>query len=70
MSGLKQLRNRVKSIKSTQKITRAMQVVSASKLQKVKEIAGDLNDYSMVLANIMYDISTQTPTFRMAMRPG
>ncbi|NRB10354.1 MAG: F0F1 ATP synthase subunit gamma, partial [Rickettsiaceae bacterium] len=58
MSGLKQLRNRVKSIKSTQKITRAMQVVSASKLQKVKEVAEDLNDYSTVLANIMYDIST------------
>ena len=39
MSGLKQLRNRVKSIKSTQKITKAMQVVSAAKLQKVKDFS-------------------------------
>lgn len=58
MSGLKQLRNRVKSIKSTQKITKAMQVVSAAKLQKVKEQAENLNLYSEVLGNIMHDIST------------
>ena len=58
MSGLKQLRNRVKSIKSTQKITKAMQVVSAAKLQKVKEQVENLNLYSEVLGNIMHDIST------------
>ena len=58
MSGLKQLRNRVKSIKSTQKITKAMHVVSAAKLKKVKEQAENLNEYSSVLGNIMHDIST------------
>lgn len=57
MSGLKQLKNRVKSIKSTQKITKAMQVVSAAKLRKVKDLAEDLNDYSSVLADIMHDIT-------------
>jgi F-type H+-transporting ATPase subunit gamma len=57
MSDLKQLRNRVKSIKSTQKITKAMNVVSAAKLKKVKEQAEKLNNYSPVLADIMYDIS-------------
>jgi len=58
MSGLKQLRNRVKSIKSTQKITKAMHVVSAAKLKKVKDQAENFNEYSSVLADIMYDIST------------
>jgi F-type H+-transporting ATPase subunit gamma len=58
MSGLKHLRNRVKSIKSTQKITKAMHVVSAAKLKKVKEQAECLNDYSRVLSDVMYDIST------------
>ena len=58
MAGLKHLRNRVKSIKSTQKITKAMQVVSAAKLRKVKDQAEDLNDYSGVLAEIMHDITT------------
>ena len=58
MTGLKQLRNRVKSIKSTQKITKAMHVVSAAKLRKIKEQAENLNSYSMVLGNIMNDIAT------------
>jgi F-type H+-transporting ATPase subunit gamma len=58
MSGLKQLRNRVKSIKSTQKITKAMHVVSAAKLKRVKDQAENFNEYSSVLGDIMYDIST------------
>ena len=58
MSGLKQLRNRVKSIKSTQKITKAMHVVSAAKLKKVKEQAENLNLYSEVLGSVMHDVST------------
>ncbi len=57
MSDLKQLRDRVKSVKSTQKITKAMQVVSAAKLRKVKDAAEDLNDFSQILAKIMRDIS-------------
>ncbi len=57
MSNLKQLRNRVKSVKSTQKITKAMQVVSAAKLGKVKDKAEDLNNYSFVLADLMYDVT-------------
>lgn len=56
MSGLKQLRNRVKSIKSTQKITKAMKVVSAAKLQRVKEKAEGLNDYARVLGGIIKDL--------------
>ena len=58
MSGLKHLRNRVKSIKSTQKITKAMQVVSAAKLKKVKEQAENLNDFCEVLGEVLFDIST------------
>ncbi len=56
MSGLKQLRNRIKSIKSTQKITKAMQVVSAAKLRRVKDRAEALDDYSSVLTNMMNDV--------------
>ncbi|HJK87725.1 MAG TPA: ATP synthase F1 subunit gamma [Candidatus Megaira endosymbiont of Hartmannula sinica] len=39
MANLRELRDRVVSIKSTQKITKAMQVVSASKLRQAKLIA-------------------------------
>ena len=58
MSNLKQLRTRVKSIKSTQKITKAMHIVSAAKLKKIKDQAERLNKFSSVLAEIMYDVST------------
>jgi F-type H+-transporting ATPase subunit gamma len=58
MSGLKQLRIRVKTIKSTQKITKAMQMVSASKLAKVKHQISDSDDYLNVLSNIMTKISS------------
>ncbi|RTK93617.1 MAG: ATP synthase F1 subunit gamma [Rickettsiales bacterium] len=57
MSNLKQLRNRVKTIKSTQKITKAMHVVSAAKLNKIKDQAFNLNNFSQALAEVMYDIS-------------
>jgi F-type H+-transporting ATPase subunit gamma len=36
MSNLKQLRLRIKSVKSTRKITKAMQMISAAKLRKAK----------------------------------
>lgn len=65
MSGLKQLRNRLKSIKSTQKITKAMQLVSAAKLRKVKEMAEDLNQYSVVLEDMMLQISSAANVTRM-----
>jgi len=56
MSGLKHLRNRIKTIKSTKKITKAMQVVSASKLRRVKDKAEAFDDYSNILSDIMNDI--------------
>ncbi|MGE0669041.1 MAG: F0F1 ATP synthase subunit gamma [Sphingomonadales bacterium] len=37
MASLKDLRNRINSVKSTQKITRAMQMVAASKLRRAQE---------------------------------
>ncbi|MDX1924413.1 MAG: ATP synthase F1 subunit gamma [Rickettsiaceae bacterium] len=39
MSNVKALRNRIKSVKSTQKITKAMRMVAASKLNKAKNSA-------------------------------
>ena len=39
MPSLKDLRNRITSVQSTQKITRAMQMVAASKLRRAQEAA-------------------------------
>ncbi len=52
MSGLKDLRNRVKSIKSTQKITKAMQMVAAAKLRKVKDSTAHASKYSELMTQM------------------
>ena len=39
MPSLKDLRNRIDSVKSTKKITQAMKMVAASKLKKAQDLA-------------------------------
>lgn len=58
MSGLKQLRNRVKSIKSTQKITKAMQMVAASKLKKVKGQLDNSEKYLDIVSDMVFNVSS------------
>ena len=56
MPSLKELRNRIASVKATQKITKAMQMVAAAKLRRAQEAAVAARPYSQrmgaVLANI------------------
>ncbi len=46
MSNLKELKNRIDSVKSTRKITRAMQMVAASKLRQAQERAERARPYT------------------------
>ena len=55
MASLKQFRNRIRSIKSSEKITKAMQIVAASKLQKLKHQISNSDRYLKVLSAIMKD---------------
>ncbi len=50
MAGLKELRNRLESIKSTQKITSAMKMVAASRLRKAETMLERNRPYSEALA--------------------
>jgi F-type H+-transporting ATPase subunit gamma len=56
MASLKDLRNRIASVKATQKITKAMQMVAAAKLRKAQEAAEAARPYAermgAVLANM------------------
>jgi len=56
MPSLKDLRNRISSVKATQKITKAMQMVAAAKLRRAQEAAEAARPYSqrmgVVLANL------------------
>ncbi|MEC7091834.1 MAG: F0F1 ATP synthase subunit gamma [Pseudomonadota bacterium] len=63
MASLKELRNRISSVKATQKITRAMQMVAASKLRRAQEVAESARPYaermSLVLSNLSAGVAGQ-----------
>ena len=53
MPSLKDLRNRIDSVKSTKKITQAMKMVAASKLKKAQSLAEQARSYSSGLNSIV-----------------
>lgn len=63
MPSLKDLRLRIKSVKSTQKITSAMKMVAAAKLRKAQEKAESARPYTQALNNILANALSQQPDF-------
>ena len=57
MANLKELRNRISSVSSTQKITKAMQMVAASKLRRAQENVETARPYSDKLGDILKNFS-------------
>src|SRR6478752_1650418 len=61
MASLKDLKNRIASVKATQKITKAMKMVAAAKLRRAQEAAEAARPYSqrmgVVLSNIAQAVS-------------
>jgi F-type H+-transporting ATPase subunit gamma len=53
MASLKDLRNRISSVKATQKITKAMQMVAAAKLKKAQSAAEQARPYSNKMAEVL-----------------
>lgn len=60
MSSLKFLKKRIQSVKNTQKITRAMKMVSAAKLRRAQHRAEASRPYEMELEKIVGAISKET----------
>lgn len=58
MPSLKELRNRIASVKATQKITRAMQMVAASKLRKAQARAEAARPYSERMNKVLVNVSS------------
>ncbi|TKT82983.1 F0F1 ATP synthase subunit gamma [Aquamicrobium sp. LC103] len=56
MASLKDLRNRIASVKATQKITKAMQMVAAAKLRRAQEAAEAARPYSERMAAVLANI--------------
>ncbi|MEM9429520.1 MAG: F0F1 ATP synthase subunit gamma [Pseudomonadota bacterium] len=65
MPSLKDLKNRISSVKSTRKITKAMQMVAAAKLRRAEERAQEARPYAekmnAVLANLAQSVAN-SPT--------
>ena len=57
MASLKDLRNRIASVKATQKITKAMQMVAAAKLRRAQDAAEAARPYSERIASVLANIS-------------
>ena len=53
MASLKDLKNRIASVKSTQKITKAMQMVAAAKLRRAQEAAEQARPYAERMGQVL-----------------
>ena len=58
MANLKEVRNRIASVISTQQITKAMKMVSASKLRRAQDAIIQMRPYAAKLREIMENISS------------
>ena len=58
MASLKEMRNRISSVKATQKITKAMQMVAAAKLRRSQDAAEAARPYARRLANVIANLAT------------
>ena len=59
MPSLKSLKMRISSVKSTQKITKAMKMVAAAKLRRAQEAAEAARPYSVRMAAVMASLASR-----------
>jgi F-type H+-transporting ATPase subunit gamma len=60
MSGLKALKIRITSVKSTRKITKAMQMVAAAKLRRAQDNVQSARPYAKALSSILVNLSASS----------
>jgi F-type H+-transporting ATPase subunit gamma len=57
MASLKDMRNRISSVKATQKITKAMQMVAAAKLRRSQDAAESARPYAQRMAAVIANLA-------------
>ena len=57
MASVKDMRTRIGSVKSTQKITKAMQMVAAAKLRRAQASAESARPYARAMANVIANLA-------------
>jgi len=64
MAGAKEVRSKIASIKSTQKITKAMQMVAASKMRRAQERMKASRPYAEKMLQVIQHLARATPEYR------
>ncbi|AWD32199.1 ATP synthase gamma chain [Candidatus Kinetoplastibacterium sorsogonicusi] len=63
MSGIKEIRTKIKSVQSTKKITRAMEMVAASKMRKAQERMQSSRPYADKVRKIAFHLMQSDPEY-------
>jgi F-type H+-transporting ATPase subunit gamma len=64
MAGSKEIRTKIKSVQNTRKITKAMEMVAASKMRRAQERMRTSRPYSERIRNVAAHISHANPEYR------
>ncbi|NKN32920.1 F0F1 ATP synthase subunit gamma [Marichromatium bheemlicum] len=64
MAGAKEIRTKIASIKSTQKITSAMEMVAASKMRKAQDRMSASRPYADKMLQVIHHLAQATPEYR------
>ena len=66
MAGSKEIRTKIKSVQSTRKITKAMEMVAASKMRRAQERMRAARPYAEKVRNIAASMSKANPEYKHA----
>ena len=64
MAGSKEIRTKIKSVQNTRKITKAMEMVAASKMRKAQERMRATRPYGDKIRNIAAHLAHANPEYR------
>src|SRR5580704_9109348 len=64
MAGSKEIRTKIKSVQNTRKITKAMEMVAASKMRKAQDRMRAARPYGEKIRNVAAHISHANPEYR------
>lgn len=64
MASLRDLRRRIKSVKNTQKITKAMELVAAAKMRRAQERLESARPYADEITNVIADLFRRDPEYK------
>jgi F-type H+-transporting ATPase subunit gamma len=64
MSNARDVRSKIGSVKNTRKVTRALEMVSASKIRKVQDQMAASRPYAQKMANVMGHMAHADPEYR------